>query len=245
MEALFFPARLANGWRALRTSSQWRSKDACNHATAKQPGLWSSAAALLPLSRTHSHWEAEKKKNMRAWGARGEKVMDAALSRPHPIPTQLHQQEERKKKWVMCIPLNSALSDGQRHRKALNMTLSITTAMQAELAASKETAKSIFRVSQMCLTWHQNATYPKVTSFMKGHITPELNHRLMWSEGLDKCPLDLLNKQVIMFVGLCPSRRKPLVASSGKAVANSWPYMHGECSTESTGCGFLTEKNNF
>lgn len=47
----------------------------------------------------------------------------------------------------------------------------------------------------------------------------------MWSEGLHNCPLDLLNKQVIMFVGLCPSRRKPLVASSGKAVANSWPYM--------------------
>lgn len=44
------------------------------------------------------------------------------------------------------------------------------------------------RVSQMCLTWHQNATYPKVTSFMKGHITPELNHRLMWSEGLHNCP---------------------------------------------------------
>lgn len=85
----------------------------------------------------------------------------------------------KEKKWVMCIPLNSALSDGQRHRKALNMTLSITTAMQAELAASKETEKSIFRVSQMCLTWHQNATYPKVTSFMKGHITPELNHRFM------------------------------------------------------------------
>lgn len=41
--------------------------------------------------------ERQRKKNMRAWGARGEKVMDAALSRPHPIPTQLHQQEERKK----------------------------------------------------------------------------------------------------------------------------------------------------
>lgn len=24
----------------------------------------------------------------------------------------------KEKKWVMCIPLNSALSDGQRHRKA-------------------------------------------------------------------------------------------------------------------------------
>lgn len=44
-----------------------------------------------------------KKKNMRAWGARGEKVMDAALSRPHPIPTQLHQQEERKKNGSCAI----------------------------------------------------------------------------------------------------------------------------------------------
>lgn len=91
---------------------------------------------------------------MRAWGARGEKVMDAALSRPHPIPTQLHQQEERKKKWVMCNPLNSALSDGQRHRKALNMTLSITTAMQAELAASKETAKGVANVLDMTSKCH-------------------------------------------------------------------------------------------
>lgn len=85
---------------------------------------------------------------MRAWGARGEKVMDAALSRPHPIPTQLHQQEERKK----MGHVHSFKQCGQRHRKALNMTLSITTAMEAELAASKETEKSIFRVSQMCLT---------------------------------------------------------------------------------------------
>lgn len=54
----------------------------------------------------------------------------------------------------MCNPLNSALSDGQRHRKALNMTLSITTAMQAELAASKETAKGVANVLDMTSKCH-------------------------------------------------------------------------------------------
>lgn len=45
---------------------------------------------------------------MRAWEARGEKVMDAALSRPHPAPPAAPAGGGKR---VRCIPLSCAHSD--------------------------------------------------------------------------------------------------------------------------------------
>lgn len=68
----------ANGRAELPVTMQQRA--AWMHA-----GVWSFAAAQLPLSGCRAATERQNK-NTRAWGARGEKVMDAALSRPHPAP---------------------------------------------------------------------------------------------------------------------------------------------------------------